>query len=858
MSNFFIVVEEGDLNSLGISASEIGSEVQINQNRVKYCKAEYLFSRYGDYVAEVDAKYISEVDSTDGTCEFNGVLVFNKLWTVEFLNHAIELNTNLHGGDELFIRGCLSEESLHSYLFEFLKAGIDYQIVERDKSVLDAAIYFGAKLDLIELLIARGADRMKSTFAIPAALSNDYLQKITDYFERSKSELTDNNNVDEFISKLEDLKVKELSEAQKEEALSLGLCVFNNTLYDPELWKVYTRVGRDRKKHSMLKYIGESPYIKGIYFARSLEGAFRQRNDLPFIDLRQLNLSRCTNYKLAFTDCSNVQFILGPIKNTSYALVNTSVYACKGCTSLTSFEFEYINFAEGNIRSMFEDCTNLIHVVCRELVKYDKLIADVDTKFDAINTIIDNSDLESDAANVFYNAIMAFKGCCKDVNVYTNSCPDGITSICNLLEICDLPLDSPESNEVNMNTEVESGYINFDDQIYDENVDSVPDDFDEGDLDEVCLPQNYAMPPKPINVMVNEWAEGKAYRDDVTARILKLVYRKTGSYSMANLDNSFWSGVTEDEANMYGFSVFDGNMPDYYMGNGVTGYRVIYDPNLWCIEQYMEGNDEIQYLRYTKNDPYVVGVYGAVDLTRAFMNSPFEYLDLSNLNLKYVRRWDSTFMMCSDLQYIKLPEKIGCCVSMRGMFYGCSNLTELDLSGIKVDSLIPETKYIDCDYMLSGCPSLRFLGLPEPVTTLLDMVYEEIPNEEKKWKINVKAGWNAYLSLIKKLSSKGSKINRLALDSMVGLVTILNTSSKTISAISAKTNQTDIKLLLLAAKMGDKYNIDFVPNEFRGIIDTKTSWLDSILQFIKSLVDKVKQSYVDIAVDHANKSVSRE
>ena len=78
-------------------------------------------------------------------------------------------------------------------------------------------------------------------------------------------------------------------------------------------------------------------------------------------------------------------------------------------------------------------------------------------------------------------------------------------------------------------------------------------------------------------------------------------------------------------------------------------------------------------------------------------------LDLSGWTFDHVKTFQFMFRDCDALERLVLPNTMPSAVNLRGMFYGCSSLTEIDVSGWDVSGV----EYLD--YMFWNCAKVRFL-----------------------------------------------------------------------------------------------------------------------------------------------------
>ena len=113
------------------------------------------------------------------------------------------------------------------------------------------------------------------------------------------------------------------------------------------------------------------------------------------------------------------------------------------------------------------------------------------------------------------------------------------------------------------------------------------------------------------------------------------------------------------------------------------------------------------------------GVVAPADSSYLFYGcSKLESLDLSGLDTSHVISMRAMFCSCSTLVTLDLSSfDTECVTSMGEMFTGCRSLISLDLSGFNTSRV----EYID--WMFGDCSSLEFLDLSGFDTDAIDMYY---------------------------------------------------------------------------------------------------------------------------------------
>jgi len=128
--------------------------------------------------------------------------------------------------------------------------------------------------------------------------------------------------------------------------------------------------------------------------------------------------------------------------------------------------------------------------------------------------------------------------------------------------------------------------------------------------------------------------------------------------------------------------------------------KVVANPNSACLFESFRNLTEIENLEYldTRNVTDMRTMfYGCSNLTT---------LDLSNFDTSNVTDMSGMFYNCSNLTALNLSIfDTSNVTDMRNMFYGCSNLTTLDLSSFDT------SKVTDMSYMFCDCSSLNTLDL---------------------------------------------------------------------------------------------------------------------------------------------------
>ena len=108
--------------------------------------------------------------------------------------------------------------------------------------------------------------------------------------------------------------------------------------------------------------------------------------------------------------------------------------------------------------------------------------------------------------------------------------------------------------------------------------------------------------------------------------------------------------------------------------------------------------------------------------------SSLTYLNLSNFNTSLVANMDSMFYYCSSLTELDLSYfDTSTVIKMGGMFGECSSLISLNLSNFITSSIT------EMDYMFDGCTSLTFLDLSNFDTssiTTMDSIFSNCLNLE--------------------------------------------------------------------------------------------------------------------------------